>query len=148
MYANNPKVANNLTDQFPHPYSKEAGTKFINYASQGEPKTIFAIEVNGLAAGGIGLHLQSDIMKLNAELGYWLAEDFWGKGIVTRAVIEIVTYGFNNLDITRLYARPFGSNIASQKVLEKAGFTLEARFEKTIIKNHQLHDELYYAIRK
>ena len=87
-------------------------------------------------------------MCKNAELGYWLAEPFWGKGIITYAIQEMVEYGFKTFDITRIFAIPFGTNIASQKALEKAGFILEARLNKTIFKNGEYQDELIYAIRK
>jgi RimJ/RimL family protein N-acetyltransferase len=94
------------------------------------------------------LHPQADIHKKNAELGYWLAEPYWGKGIVSNAVKEIVTYGFENFDIDRIFARPFGTNIGSQKVLEKAGFILEGTFKNTLYKNGVYLDELIYAVRK
>ncbi len=147
-YANNFKVARNLTNQFPHPYTKENGEAFIKMATSEQPYRIFAIDVNGVALGGIGLHPQTDIHQRNAELGYWLAEPFWGKGIMTRAVTEIVEYGFKIFDIDRIFARPFGTNFGSQKVLEKAGFILEARFEKTLFKNGEYLDELIYAVRR
>ena len=147
-YANNPKIAANLTNQFPHPYTRESGERFIDIATQHSPPTIFAIDINGKASGGIGLHPQTDIHVKNAELGYWLAEPFWGQGIMTKAVSQIVDYGFKNLDITRIFARPFGTNIGSQKVLEKAGFVLEGRFIDTIYKNGEYLDELFYAVRK
>lgn len=147
-YANNPKIAANLTNQFPHPYTRESGEQFIEMATQHSTPTIFAIDINGKASGGIGLHSQTDIHVKNAELGYWLAEPFWGQGIMTRAVSQIVDYGFKNLDITRIFARPFGTNIGSQKVLEKAGFVLEGRFKDTIYKNGDYQDELFYAVRK
>ncbi len=147
-YANNYNIAKNLTNQFPHPYTKESGLRFIGMAIGHSPNTIFAIEVGNKAVGGIGLHLQHDIMCKNAELGYWLAEPFWGHGIMTDAVLQMVQYGFQIFDINRIYARPFGSNIGSQKVLEKAGFALEGRFENTIYKNGEFEDELIYAIRK
>ena len=76
------------------------------------------------------------------------AEPFWGQGIMTKAVSKIVDYGFKNLDITRIFARPFGTNIGSQKVLEKAGFVLEGKFNATIFKNGEYLDELIYAVRK
>lgn len=147
-YANNKNIAKNLTDQFPHPYTIENGRSFIQMANSHTPTRIFAITLDKKAVGGIGLHLQQDIFCKNAELGYWLAEPFWGKGIVTKAVKDIVTYGFKTFDINRIYARPFGGNIGSQRVLEKAGFILEGRFEKTLYKNSAYHDELVYAIRK
>jgi len=147
-YANNPKIAANLTNQFPNPYTRESGENFIKFAMQSSPPTIFAIDIDGKASGGIGLHVQSDIHIKNAELGYWLAEPFWGQGIMTKAVKHMVDYGFKNLDINRIYARPFGTNIASQKVLKNAGFVLEGKFKCTIFKNGEYLDELIYAVRK
>ncbi len=117
-------------------------------ATQHSPPTVFAIDINGKASGGIGLHPLTDIHIKNAELGYWLANPFWGQGIMTRAVIQIVDYGFKNLDINRIFARSFGTNIASQKVLEKDGFVLEGEFKDTIYKNGEYLDELFYAVRR
>ncbi|ULQ56706.1 GNAT family N-acetyltransferase [Flavihumibacter rivuli] len=147
-YGNNEKIARNMADRFPHPYLEENAVAFINHVMNENPVCIFAIDINGEAVGGIGLHPQADIMRKNAELGYWLGEPFWGKGIVTRAVVQMVEYGFQNLPIDRIFARPFGVNKASQKVLEKAGFVLEGKFERTFYKNGIYHDELVYAIRK
>ncbi len=137
-----------MTNQFPHPYTRESGEAFIKMTTQQSPPTILAIEINGRASGGIGLHIQTDIHIKNAELGYWLAEPYWGKGIMTKAVKHMVNYGFKNLNITRIFARPFGTNIASQKVLKNAGFVLEGKFKDTIYKNGEYLDELIYAIRK
>ena len=147
-YANNPKIAGNMTDAFPSPYTEESGRAFISMAQKGVSAYLMAIEVEGEAVGGIGIHRQSDIMRKNAELGYWLAEPFWGKGITSQAVQKMVEYAFNTFDINRIYARPFGTNTASQRVLEKSGFTLEARIEKNIFKKGEYLDELIYAIRK
>lgn len=147
-YANNANIAKFMTNQFPHPYTLEKGSMFIENARAANPANILCIEVNGEAAGGIGLHPQNDILIRNAELGYWLGEPFHGKGIVTAAVKQMVEYGFKNFDIDRIFARPFGTNKASQKVLEKAGFVLEARLEKTFFKNGEYIDELIYAARK
>ncbi|MBD3638732.1 MAG: GNAT family N-acetyltransferase [Crocinitomicaceae bacterium] len=146
--ANNPKIAANLTDQFPYPYTREHGVRFIEMVTQHEPTRIFALEFEGDFCGAVGLHPQTDIMRKNAELGYWVAEPFWGKGIATHAIRRMIDYGFQNFDIVRIFARPYGPNIASQKVLEKAGFKLEARLSKTIYKNEEFLDELIYAIRK
>lgn len=147
-YANNYEIAKFMTDMFPHPYTSENGKAFITYATGDNPLHIFAIDIEGVASGGIGLHPQSDVLRKNAEMGYWLAQPFWGLGIMPRAIAQMVEYGFRNFDITRIFARPFGTNIASQKTLEKAGFTLEARFEKTIFKNGEFLDELIYAVRR
>ncbi len=147
-YANNPNISGFLTDQFPHPYTEEDGRNFIKMAKNAFPVKILAIEVQGEAAGSIGIHPLQDIFRENAELGYWLAEPYWGQGLTTRAVREMVHFAFDHYNIQRVFARPFGNNPASQKVLEKAGFILEARFEKTLIKNGERLDELVYAIRR
>lgn len=147
-HANNPSIAGNMTNGFPHPYTKADGIKFIHFATQDDPVHIFAIEVEGHAAGGIGIHPQSDIHCKNAELGYWLSEHYWGLGILSRAIPLMIDFAFKTYDIERLFARPFGRNVASQKVLEKNGFKLEARLEKTIFKNGAFEDELIYAVRR
>ena len=147
-YADNYEIAKNMTNQFPHPYKKENGLTFIEFATKNSPIHIFAIDIHGEAVGGIGIHPQSDIQCKNAELGYWLGEPFWSKGILSRAIPQILDFAFKTYDITRVYARPFGTNIASQKVLEKNGFKLEARFEKTLFKNGEYLDELVYAVRR
>jgi len=147
-HANNPKIAGNLTNKFPYPYTEENGRDFIAFATSNMPYHVMAIEVEGNAVGGIGIHPQTDVSCKNAELGYWLAEPFWGKGIITGAIKQMIAYGFDNFDITRIYARPFGTNVASQRVLEKTGFVLEGRFEKTLFKNGEFLDELIYAVRR
>ena len=145
-YANNKKISDNLTDAFPYPYTHDDGLKFITSQSNNNPVKAFAIEINGEASGAIGIFQQTDIHTKNAEMGYWLAEEHWGKRIITKAIKQIVEYGFTNFEINRIFARPFGTNIASQKVLEKAGFKLEAKFNNTIFKNGDYQDELIYGI--
>ncbi len=148
LHANNFNIAKFMSDGFPHPYSIENGKTFIELATKGNSICFFAIDINGNAVGGIGIHLQNDIHKKNAELGYWLAEKYWGNGIITKAIKEITDYAFKTYDINRIFARPFGTNAASHKVLEKAEFKLEARFEKVLFKNGEYADELIYAIRR
>ena len=147
-YANNIHISSRLTNKFPHPYTTEHAKWFIAFANSDETKYVMAIDINGEACGGIGIHPQEDIYCKNAELGYWLGEPYWGRGIITSAILQMIEHGFNLFDINRIYARPFGSNLASQKVLEKTGFTLEAKLEKTLFKNGVYEDELIYAIRK
>lgn len=146
--ANNKNIAQYMADVFPHPYTPENGKTFIDFANSKNNSCIFAIIVNHEIIGSIGLHIQTDILKKNAEIGYWLAEEYWGKGIMPEAINQMVAYGFNNLDIVRIFARIYGTNKASQKVIEKANFKLEGKFEKTIFKNNEFLDELIYAIRK
>jgi len=147
-HANNPNIARFMTNGFPHPYTVEHARNFIEYANRDQPVHIFAIEVNGEVAGGIGIHPQSDIHVKNAELGYWLSEGHWGKGIISAAIKEMVDFAFSTYDINRVFARPFSNNTASQRVLEKAGFELEARLNGTIFKNGENLDELIFATRK
>jgi [ribosomal protein S5]-alanine N-acetyltransferase len=145
-FANNKKIADNLTDAFPFPYSREDGINFINRFKDDVPMRAFAIEVDGIPCGAIGVHPQADIHRKSAEMGYWLAEEYWGKGIMTEAVRMIIEYGFQAFDINRIFARPFSINIASRRVLEKAGLKFEAKLEKSIFKNDQYLDELIFSI--
>jgi RimJ/RimL family protein N-acetyltransferase len=147
-HANNFEIAKNLSDAFPFPFTAENGKKFIETSMADNPLHRFAIDVNGEAIGGIGIHPKTDIFCKNAEMGYWLAQTHWGNGIMSKAIVQMIDYGFKTFDITRIYATPFGTNVASQKVLEKAGFILEAKFEKTFFKNGEFLDELVYAVRK
>ncbi len=148
QHANNWNVAKNLTNKFPFPYTEADGKAFIEMATKDDPIHLFAIEVDGNAVGGIGIHPQDDIHKRNAELGYCLAELFWGHGIITAAIKQVVDFAFATYDIERVFARPFGTNRASQSVLEKNRFVLEGRFEKVLIKDGVLLDELVYAVRR
>ncbi len=146
-YADNPRIAQFLTNAFPHPYTEADGREFLKM-TVGNPG-LRAIEMDGEAVGSIGVFPQTDIHQRNAEMGYWLAEPFWGRGIMTRAVREMAAYGFATFsDVTRIFARPFSTNPASQRVLEKAGFTLEARLRDALYKNGAYMDELIFAIRK
>ncbi len=145
-HANNPNITKFMSDGFPG--NKNKWRSFLEFASNDETILYRAIEINGEAAGGTGISPQKDYRRKNAELGYWLSEDYWGLGIMTRAIGEIVKLSFDKFDINRIFATPFETNYASHRVLEKAGFTLEARFEKNLIKNGELLDELVYAIRR
>ncbi|NNC94395.1 MAG: GNAT family N-acetyltransferase [Chitinophagales bacterium] len=146
-HANNFKIAKNLRNVFPHPYSIEDAHAYIA-RSQNKPTNKFAIVIEGEACGGAGIFQQDDVYCKNAELGYWLSEQFWGNGVMSKVVKQMVQYGFKTFDVTRIFAVPYGTNLASQRVLEKAGFTLEAILEKTIFKNGEFEDEHIYAIRK
>lgn len=144
-HANNYNIAKWLTNHFPYPYTKNDGKVFIKSVSNDNRSIVFAIEIEGKAVGSIGLTLQSDIHEKNAELGYWLSEKYWGNGIMPKAITEVVDYGFKTFDIVRIFARPFSNNKGSQRVLEKAGFELEARLKKALYKNGAYLDELIYV---
>jgi RimJ/RimL family protein N-acetyltransferase len=147
-FADNANIAKWLTNTFPHPYTRDDGIRFLQNVTAFDPPRVLAICFESMPVGSIGIFPQTDIFSRNAELGYWLAEEFWGKGIMPEAIIQMCEYGFSTFEIDRIYARPFGTNIPSQRVLEKTGFILEARFESTIFKNGDYHDELVYAVRK
>ena len=103
------KIAKFLRDAFPHPYNVGDAKAFIELTTKDTPIHLFTIDINGEAVGGIGVHLLSDIYKKSAELGYWLAEPFWGKGIVTKAIEEMVNFAFTTYDINRVFAVPFAT---------------------------------------
>lgn len=147
-HANDPSVAANLTDAFPHPYTEESGRSFLAEAMKDVPLRR-CIDIDGETCGAIGLHPKPDLWRRNMELGYWLAKEHRGKGIITEAIMQMVSLGFATFpEVVRIYATPFGSNIASQKALEKAGFKLEAKLEGTLIKLGRKEDEWIYAVRR
>ena len=147
-HASHPSVAANLTDSFPNPFTEEAGRKFLEAAMKSPPLRR-CIDIGGEVGGAIGLHPKEDLWRRNMELGYWLAAEHRGKGIMTEAIKQMVPLGFASFpEITRIFATPFGSNIASQKALEKAGFTLEAKLNGTLVKNGVIQDEWIYAVRR
>ncbi|MBV6404815.1 MAG: GNAT family N-acetyltransferase [Flavobacteriales bacterium] len=147
-HANDPTVAAHLTDAFPHPYTAEHGRAFLAEAMKAVPLRR-CIDMNGECIGAIGLHPRTDLWRRNLELGYWLAREHRGQGIMTDAIRRMVALGFATFpEVTRIHASPFGSNIASQKALEKAGFTLEAKLPGTLVKNGKVEDEWIYAVRR
>ncbi len=147
-YANNDKIARNLRDVFPHPYTLADAENFINSCLEADEicQLFRAITVDGHAVGSVGLLLGRDVYQKNAELGYWLAEDFWGRGIMTQTVRQFCREGFSRWDIQRIYAEPFAYNIASRRVLEKAGFTLEGIMRQGVFKRGQVCDSCMYAL--
>lgn len=146
QHANNRNVWRNLRNTFPHPYTLKNAEEWIQHASTANPLTNFAIVVEGAAVGGIGLMLKDEVYRRTAELGYWLGEKFWGRGIITEAVAAMTEYAFANFDICRIQASVYEWNPASMRVLEKAGYRLEARLRKSITKDGATIDEMIYAI--
>jgi RimJ/RimL family protein N-acetyltransferase len=144
-YADNRKIWLNLRDRFPHPYTRRDGRDFIQLARSQRPETMFAIDVGGEAAGGIGFVPNSDVERVSAEIGYWLGEPFWGRGIATEALAAVTRYAVDTHHLTRVYALPYARNVASCRVLEKAGFTLEARLRRSAIKDGEIIDQMQYA---
>jgi len=145
-HADNFNIWINLRDGFPHPYDEAAGKKWLEMALAEDQNILLAIEIDGEAVGGIGGHFLSDVYRINCEIGYWLAEPYWGKGIMTEAVTLLTRYIFANYpDILRIYADIFSFNPASGRVLEKCGFHKEAVHRNSVIKNHKIVDEIRYV---
>jgi ribosomal-protein-alanine N-acetyltransferase len=144
-YANNRKIWLNVHDKFPSPYTSNDAIEWIDFAKK-HAESEFAIALSSEAVGGMRLHIQEDIQRRTAEIGYWLGEPFWGKGIMTSAVKALVNYAFNGFDLVRIHAFVFEWNLASARVLEKSGFHLEARLEKSVTKDGKTVDCLLYVI--
>lgn len=145
-YANNRAVSANLQDVFPYPYTPPDAEHWIGRCeSETGTPTNFAIELSGEAIGGIGLNRRDDVHRLTASVGYWLGQPFWGKGIATEALKRMTHYAFSESDLERLEATVYEWNPASGRVLEKAGYTLEGRLRRSIVKNGRIGDSLLYA---
>jgi RimJ/RimL family protein N-acetyltransferase len=145
-HANNRKISINLRDRFPHPYTAADARSWLEVVVGRKPETNFAIDVAGEAVGGIGFDLQPDVAHRSAEIGYWLAEEFWGRGIATEALVAVSDYAFASFNICRLYAHVFEWNRASARVLEKAGYEFEGRLRKSVTKEGQTIDQFMYAM--
>ncbi len=143
--ANNQKIWKNLRDMFPLPYTVVDAENFIDTVKKQDPIVNFAIERNHEFTGVVGLFFQSDVYKKSMEIGYWIGEPFWGKGIATRAVSLAVNYAFESLKMERVFASVFEGNDASKRVLEKCGFKLEGVARKAVFKTKKLLDEFRYG---
>ncbi len=146
--ANNKKIWDNLRDYMPSPYTVDDAIFFINLTKKEDPQMTFAIEFDRQLSGVIGLVGQTDVYRKTAEIGYWIGEPFWNKGIATVAVNLLTDYGFNQLDLIRIHTGVFEYNTASMKVLEKCGYKRDCIFEKAIIKNGKIWDEHRFSMVK
>jgi len=144
-HADNRKVWLNLRDGFPHPYTIRDAEAFIQRALERDPETNFAIAMDDKAVGGIGFMLHQDVERVSAEIGYWLAEPYWNRGIMTEALVAVTRYATEQHGLTRVFAVPYEWNQASFRVLEKAGFVLEGRMKKSAVKDGKVIDQLLYA---
>jgi RimJ/RimL family protein N-acetyltransferase len=144
-HANNINVAKQLRDRFPHPYTRDDALGFLKHASVADPPSNFAIEVDREAAGALGFVPGTDVERFSAEVGYWLGEACWGRGITTEALQLFTVYAFDDLRLLRLFALPFADNVGSIRVLEKAGFTREGRLASSSVKYGVPRDQFLYA---
>jgi [ribosomal protein S5]-alanine N-acetyltransferase len=144
-HANNRNVSMHLRDRFPYPYESEQARTFLGWIAKQPSPTVWAIDVDGEAVGGIGIELHSDVERVSAEIGYWLGESRWGRGIATEALTAVTAEAFRRFDITRLYAVPFADHAASVRVLEKAGYVREGHLHRSAIKDGKIRDQLLFA---
>lgn len=144
----NKKIQNNLRDGLPYPYTEKDALNYINFILSSDPHDTFAyaIDVDGVAVGSIGAFRKENIHYRTAEIGYYLAEDYWGKGIMTEAVRLLCEDVFAKTDIIRIFAEPFAYNTPSRRALEKAGFQLEGIMKCNAVKNGQILDMALYGM--
>ena len=145
-HANNNNVASQLRDRFPHPYTLADARQFIQAVTGARPTMLFAMAIDGEAVGGIGFFPGADVERFSAEIGYWLAETYWGRGITVEAIRLISAYAFDTCNLLRLFALPFADNVRSTRVLEKAGYTREALLRSSSVKYGQVRDQALYAL--
>ncbi len=144
--ANNKSVSRFLLDRFPYPYTMESARNFLAFATNSPFKYLYAIEVNQEAVGGIEIQLLEDNYVNNGEMGFWLGEAFWGQGIAKSAIAQITNMVFSETKITRIIAKTFGENVASQKLLLKCGFSKEAEFKGALLKDGKIYDEFVFTL--
>jgi RimJ/RimL family protein N-acetyltransferase len=144
-HANNREVSMHLRDRFPFPYGVEQARTFLAWILRQPAPTVWAIEVKGEAAGGIGIELHGDVERVSAEIGYWIGQAHWGQGIATEALRAVTAEVFKRFDVTRVYAVPFAHHAASMRVLEKAGYVREGHMRQSAIKNGVVRDQLLFA---
>jgi RimJ/RimL family protein N-acetyltransferase len=144
-HANNRKIWLMVRDVFPHPYTISDAHEFLQRAMREQSEMKCCVEVEAAAAGAIGVHPGEDVHRHTATIGYWLGEQFWGRGIMTEVVTAVTDFCFDNFPFRRISAEVFSSNPASARVLEKAGFTFEGRLKNHVLKDGKLLDTLLYA---
>jgi RimJ/RimL family protein N-acetyltransferase len=145
-HGNNRRIWENLRDRFPHPFTEANATEYIEHlAASNSDETSFAIDVDGQAVGGISLRPGTDIERIGAELGYWIGEAFWNRGIATSAIRLVTDYAFNKKRLERVFAVPFMTNVASCRALEKAGYEREGVMRRSAIKDGRIMDQYLYA---
>lgn len=145
VIANNRNIWNNVRDRLPNPYTVLDALEWIGHTSQQQPPQNFAILVDGLVVGNIGAVLQDDVYRKTVEIGYFVGEPHWGKGIATKAIALFVDYVEQQFSPLRIFAGVFAHNKASMEVLRKNGFHLESIKRNAAIKNGQVHDEYVWV---
>ena len=145
-HADSRRVWLNLRDSFPHPYTPAAAARWLEWAAARRPPTHVAIAGGGAAVGGIGFAPQEDVLRRSAEIGFWLGEAYWGRGIATAALVAVSAHALASGDLCRLYACVFDGNGASMRVLEKAGYVREGCLRKSAVKDGRTVDQHLWAL--
>lgn len=145
-HADDRGIWRNLRDRFPHPYTLADAEAFIAHVADARPVTHFAIDVAGDAVGSVALRLGTDIERRSAEIGYWLGASYRGRGIAVAAVVAATEYAFGTLDLVRVFAVPFVHNVASVRVLERAGYVREGTMRRSAVKDGVVLDQHLYAV--
>lgn len=143
--ANDWEIAKNLRDAFPHPYTLADAEGYLGRCESGVIPQSFAITIDDRLVGGCGLKLREDIERCSAEIGYWIGKPYWGRGLTTAAVRAVTAHAFENLGLLRVYALPFEENLASARVLEKAGYLREGLLRNAAIKKGRVRNMIMYA---
>jgi RimJ/RimL family protein N-acetyltransferase len=144
-HANNRNIWLNVRDAFPFPYLPSDAKAWIRLAATDALNHVFAIDVDGFAVGAVGVRTGEDVHRLSAEIGYWLGEEYWNRGITTEVVKAVTQYAFDSLGMARVHAEVFEWNLASMRVLEKAGFVREGVLKRSAIKDKRIIDQVVYA---
>ena len=144
-HANNPKIAANLRDQFPYPYTRRDAIDYLSFVRDQRPERAFAVQHNEEAIGGLGFQIGLDVCRVSAEIGYWISEAYWGRGFAARAVNALADWAFTEYKLTRVFALVFSHNQPSIRVLEKSGFQCEGVLRRSAVKNGVILDQLMYA---
>jgi len=143
--ANNKKIWDNVRDRLPYPYTKKDAKEWLELVKKQKVVTTFCIEVDGSLAGSIGVTLRDDVYRKTAEIGYFIAEEYWGKGVATEGIKQMVSYVQKKFDIVRIFAEVFEHNKASMRALEKNGFYLECIRKKAAFKNNMILDDYVWV---
>ena len=144
-HANNAKIAANLRDQFPHPYTRRDAIEYLNFVRDQRPERAFALQYKDEAIGGLGFQIGLDIARVSGEIGYWVGESYWGRGFATRALRAITDWAFAEYKLTRVFALVFSHNTPSIRVLEKAGYQREGVLRRSAVKGGMILDQFMYS---
>jgi [ribosomal protein S5]-alanine N-acetyltransferase len=144
--ANNRKIWDNVRDYFPHPYTRQKAEEWVGLHHQKKPVTHFAIEADGKLVGGISIMPKEDIYRCSAEIGYWIGEPFWGRGIASESIRQLLEIAWKQYpEVVRIFAEVFPTNLASSRALEKNGFILESVRKNSCIKNGVIGDDMVFV---